>query len=1017
MSVKTPIRTVFDGDNNATGLSEYQSGEFIGLTHGGLGASLSIGSTGQVLKVSSGGALEFGSVEAIVNIDGATDLTGSTLVAGDQILLSDGGTEGRVTLSQIDTLFTSTTQTLTNKTINTASNTITVVEADISDLQSYILADSTDTLTNKTIDANGTGNSITNLEVADLASGVLDTDLTSVSASDDTLASAKAIKTYVDSQVTASDLDFQGDSGGALSIDLDSETFTVAGGTAISTSGSSNTVTVTLDNTAVTAGDYGSSTAIPTFTVDAQGRLTAAGTASISSNMGIAGDSGTDSITVGTDTFTIAGGNGLTSTATTDTITLDIDSTVVTLTGSQTLTNKTLTSPTITGTGTIAGTFTGNITGDVTGNADTATTLETARTIAGQSFDGSANITIGSTDLSNTSDIVLLTSTQTLTNKTLTSPTITGTGAIAGTFTGNITGDVTGNADTATVLETARTIAGQSFDGSANITIAATDLSDTDQSLSTTDDVTFNDLTVSGDLIVSGTTTTVNTETINLADNTITLNSNEAGTPSENGGIEIERGTSENKTLVWNETSDKWTVGSETFVAGTFEGALTGNVTGNTSGTALTVTQAAQTSITSVGTLTALQVDNLNLNGNTLSSTAGTDLLITPLAGQQIVLDGTIVVDAGVVTGATSITSTNFVGDVTGDVTGNADTATTLATTRAIQVSGAVTGTANFDGSAGINIVTTNTADPTITLGGDLSGAVTLTNLASGTLTATIAANSVALGTDTTGNYVSSLVAGNLIDLQNNTGEGATPTIDVDLSELTTSTSNADGDFFVVLDSVNAQKKLTKGNIAISGFSNDSGFTTNTGDITSVVAGSGLTGGATSGAATLNIGAGTGIDVAADAISVDVSDFMTNGSNNRIVTATGTDAQNAEANLTFDGSTLAVTGAITATGDVTAFYVSDRNLKQNIVNIENSLHKVSQLNGVYYNWTKEALEKHKHLVDEKEVGVIAQDVEAVLPELVATREDGSKAVRYERLCAVLIESVKELKKEIDELKK
>ena len=73
-----------------------------------------------------------------------------------------------------------------------------------------------------------------------------------------------------------------------------------------------------------------------------------------------------------------------------------------------------------------------------------------------------------------------------------------------------------------------------------------------------------------------------------------------------------------------------------------------------------------------------------------------------------------------------------------GALTGNADTATQLATTRAIQVSGAVTGTANFDGSAAINIVTTNTADPTITLAGDLSGAVTLTNLASGTLTATV---------------------------------------------------------------------------------------------------------------------------------------------------------------------------------------------------------------------------------------------------------------------------------------
>jgi len=95
----------------------------------------------------------------------------------------------------------------------------------------------------------------------------------------------------------------------------------------------------------------------------------------------------------------------------------------------------------------------------------------------------------------------------------------------------------------------------------------------------------------------------------------------------------------------------------------------------------VTLTTAAQTNITSVGTLTALQVDNLNLNGNTLSSTAGTDLLITPLDGQQIVLDGTIVIDAGVVTGATSITSTAFVGNITGNVTGNTSgTAATVTT-------------------------------------------------------------------------------------------------------------------------------------------------------------------------------------------------------------------------------------------------------------------------------------------------------------------------------------------------
>jgi len=75
------------------------------------------------------------------------------------------------------------------------------------------------------------------------------------------------------------------------------------------------------------------------------------------------------------------------------------------------------------------------------------------------------------------------------------------------------------------------------------------------------DDVTIgNNLVVSGNLTVSGTTTTVNTETINLADNIITLNSNYAGsTPTENGGIEIERGTSDdNVALRWNETSDTW---------------------------------------------------------------------------------------------------------------------------------------------------------------------------------------------------------------------------------------------------------------------------------------------------------------------------------------------------------------------------------------------------------------------------------------------------------------------------
>jgi hypothetical protein len=90
-----------------------------------------------------------------------------------------------------------------------------------------------------------------------------------------------------------------------------------------------------------------------------------------------------------------------------------------------------------------------------------------------------------------------------------------------------------------------------------------------------TGNVTVNDaLVVTGNLTVQGTTTTVNSETISLADNIIALNSNfTSGSPTEDTGISVTRGGSAAKTLLWDETNDKWTVGSETFVAATFEGA------------------------------------------------------------------------------------------------------------------------------------------------------------------------------------------------------------------------------------------------------------------------------------------------------------------------------------------------------------------------------------------------------------------------------------------------------------
>lgn len=166
----------------------------------------------------------------------------------------------------------------------------------------------------------GTGQAVTSISTSTTLAGASNTQLVT----------ALAAKTYIDSVVTAQDLDFAGDTGTG-SIDLDSEVITFTGLTGITTSVSGNIVNIDLDDTSVAAGSYGTTTAIPVITVDAQGRLTAASTVSITTSLTLQSDDTVDNlVALASDTLKLLGGVGITTTNTSDDFTFNLDNTSVT---------------------------------------------------------------------------------------------------------------------------------------------------------------------------------------------------------------------------------------------------------------------------------------------------------------------------------------------------------------------------------------------------------------------------------------------------------------------------------------------------------------------------------------------------------------------------------------------------------------------------------------------------------------------------------------------------------------
>ena len=259
------------------------------------------------------------------------------------------------------------------------------------------------------------------------------------------------------------------------------------------------TTTIDLDNTAVTAGSYGSTTKIPTFTVDAQGRLTAASEADVATNLSVAGDTGTDTVNLLTDTLTIAGGEGIDVAVTNNTVTISGED--------ASTTNKGVASFN-------ASDFTVTA-GEVSLNKDPVITL-------------SGDVT-GTGTMTNLGDVTITT-------------TVQPNSVALGTDT---TGDYV-----------------QNIQGTANeVTVSPTSGEGSTVTIGLPDDVTItNNLNVGGNLNVTGTINSVNTTQVNIVDNKINLNTDFAGAPTVDAGIRVERGTGADVEVLWNEADDRWTL-------------------------------------------------------------------------------------------------------------------------------------------------------------------------------------------------------------------------------------------------------------------------------------------------------------------------------------------------------------------------------------------------------------------------------------------------------------------------